>query len=58
MKKTTYSGRQTRDIPTSGLDRLGGKKLSQHGTEFFHKIKEVRKHPTGGHLHGRPHRAG
>jgi len=31
------------------LEHRGGKKLSQQGTEFFHKIREVRKHPTGGY---------
>ncbi len=31
------------------LEHRGGKKLSQQGAEFFHKIREVRKHPTGGY---------
>ncbi len=30
------------------LEHRGGKKLAQPGTEFFHKEKEVRKHPTRG----------
>ena len=30
------------------LEHRGGKKLGQQGTEFFHKTREVRKHPTGG----------
>jgi len=31
------------------LEHRGGKKLSQHGTEFFHKIRETRKHPSRGY---------
>jgi len=30
------------------LEHRGGKKLGQQGTEFFHKKREVRKHPTRG----------
>jgi hypothetical protein len=30
------------------LERRGGKKLGQQGTEFFHKKQEVRKHSTSG----------
>ena len=30
------------------LEHRGGKKLAQRDTEFFHKIREVRKHPTAG----------
>ena len=30
------------------LEHRGGKKLGQQNTEFFHKKKEVRKHPTRG----------
>jgi hypothetical protein len=34
------------------LEHRGGKKLGQPSTEFFHKMKEVRKHRTAGG-HGR-----
>ena len=30
------------------LEHHGGKKLSQQGAEFFHKIHEARKRPTPG----------
>jgi hypothetical protein len=30
------------------LEHRGGKKLGQLSTEFFHKKREVRKHPTRG----------
>jgi hypothetical protein len=30
------------------LEHRGGKKLGQQNTEFFHKKREVRKHPTRG----------
>jgi hypothetical protein len=30
------------------LEHRGGKKLGQLHTEFFHKKREVRKHPTRG----------
>jgi hypothetical protein len=30
------------------LEHRGGKKLGQLNTEFFHKKREVRKHPTRG----------
>lgn len=30
------------------LEHRGGKKLGQAGTEFFHKKREVRKHPPRG----------
>jgi len=33
---------------TGSLEHRGGKKLSQQGVEFSHKIREVRRHPTGG----------
>jgi hypothetical protein len=31
------------------LEHRGGKKLSERGVEFSHKIREVRKHPTRGY---------
>jgi len=30
------------------LEHLGGKKLSQQGAEFFHKLHEARKRPAPG----------
>jgi hypothetical protein len=47
----------TSDMPR-GLRRMGAKKMSQPGTEFFHKIKEVRRHRTGGRRGNAPHRRG
>lgn len=41
-----------------GLRHVGGKKLSQPGTEFLHKMKETRRHRTGGRPGGGPHRRG
>ena len=41
-----------------GLRQMGAKKISQQGTEFFHKIKEVRRHRTGGRRGNMPHRRG
>lgn len=40
--------RPNRAIFTGKFEHRGGKKLSQHGVEFSHKIHEVRKHPAGG----------
>jgi hypothetical protein len=33
----------------ASLEHRGGKKLSQQGVEFFHKMHEVRKHTTRGY---------
>jgi hypothetical protein len=33
---------------TGSLEHRGGKKLSQQGVGFSHKIREVRRHPTDG----------
>jgi hypothetical protein len=41
-----------------GMREVGGKKLAQKGTEFSHKIKETRRHRSGGRRGGRPHHAG
>ncbi len=38
-----------KSVFVGSLEHRGGKKLSQQGTEFFHKVKEVRKHPTRGY---------
>jgi len=40
--------KSNKNVFVGGLEQRGGKKLSQQGIEFFHKVKEVRKHPTGG----------
>ena len=40
------------------LRQMSAKKMSQLGTEFFHKIKEVRRHRTGGRRGNMPHRRG
>jgi hypothetical protein len=42
--------KQRKNVFVGGLEHHCGKKLSQPGTEFFHKVREVRKHPTGGFL--------
>jgi hypothetical protein len=34
---------------TGNLEHRGGKNLSQHGVEFFHKTREVRRHPPAGY---------
>jgi hypothetical protein len=36
------------NVFTGNLEHRGGKKLGQLSTEFFHKKREVRKHPTRG----------
>jgi hypothetical protein len=36
------------NVFTGQLEHRGGKKLGQLSTEFFHKKREVRKHPTRG----------
>jgi len=38
-----------KNAAAGSLEHRGGKKLSQHGAEFFHKIKETRRHPTRGY---------
>jgi hypothetical protein len=48
MKKGKFTGKIASDF-VGNLEHRGGKKLSQHGTEFFHKIQETRKHPTRGY---------
>ena len=46
--KKTRSTKPKNDFEGS-LEHRGGKKLGQHGTEFFHKVREARKHPTRGY---------
>lgn len=47
MTKRRFFGKPKNDFVGS-LEHLGGKKLAQHGTEFSHKERQVRKHPTPG----------
>jgi hypothetical protein len=37
-----------KNVFVGNLEHRSGKKLGQLSTEFFHKKREVRKHPTGG----------
>jgi hypothetical protein len=48
MRKNRRTAKPESDF-AGGLEHRGGKKLAQHGVEFFHKIKETRKHPTRGY---------
>jgi hypothetical protein len=43
------TNKSKKSVFVGSLEHRGGKKLSQLGTEFFHKIKETRKHPTRGY---------
>jgi hypothetical protein len=52
------AAKRAKNEPPRGLRKVGGKKLSQPGTEFLHKIKETRRHRTGGRPGGGPHRRG
>jgi hypothetical protein len=45
----TMNIKPKKNVFVGSLEHRGGKKLSQQGTEFFHKMREVRKHPTGGY---------
>ena len=45
----TMTNKPKKNVFVGSLEHRGGKKLSQQGTEFFHKMREVRKHPTGGY---------
>jgi hypothetical protein len=46
MSRTKYGKPQNAFV--GNLEHHGGKKLSQHGVEFFHKVHEARKRPTPG----------
>lgn len=48
MRKDKQHGRPKSDS-AAGLEHRGGKKLAQRGVEFFHKIKETRRHPSRGY---------
>jgi hypothetical protein len=41
------ANKSKKTIDNGSLEYRGAKKLSQQGTQFFHKTREVRKHPTG-----------
>lgn len=49
MGPMTMANKSEKDVFVANLEHRGGEKLSQRGTEFFHKIREVHKHPTGGY---------
>jgi hypothetical protein len=48
MKRNKLAAKPQSDF-TGALEHRGGKKLAQQGVEFFHKIKETRRHPTRGY---------
>jgi hypothetical protein len=52
------ANKSPRNLPPRGLKQVGGKRISQQGTEFFHKMKETRRHRTGGRPGNMPHRRG
>lgn len=48
MAKKKSARKNPKSTPLGNLDRLGGKKLMQHGAEEFSRVKESRKHSVGG----------
>jgi hypothetical protein len=36
-----------------GVEHLGAKKFAEHGAEYLHRERAVRRHRTGGRPHGR-----
>jgi hypothetical protein len=48
MPKKKNSKRNEKNAFLGNLDRLGGKKLMQHGAEDSSRAKESRKHSVGG----------
>ncbi len=48
MAKKESADTSEKGFYTGGLDRLGGKKLVQHGADNLHKIQQKRKHGVGG----------
>ncbi|MBZ5697112.1 MAG: hypothetical protein LAN18_01045 [Acidobacteriia bacterium] len=48
MAKKKNSKKPQKNAFLGNLDRLGGKKLMQHGAEEFTKARESRKHSVGG----------
>jgi hypothetical protein len=47
-KKKNTKSKSEKNAFLGNLDRLGGKKLMQHGAEESSKGKESRKHSVGG----------
>jgi hypothetical protein len=47
-KKSTKKTKTEKNAFLGNLDRLGGKKLMQHGAEESSRGKESRKHSVGG----------
>ena len=52
MAKKKGSKKPQKDTFLGNLDRLGGKKLMQHGAEESSRAKESRKHSVGGRKSG------
>ena len=48
MAKNKNAKKTEKDAFLGNLDRLGGKKLMQHGAEESSRAKESRKHSVGG----------
>jgi hypothetical protein len=48
MAKKKNSKKNEKNAFLGNLDRLGGKKLMQHGAEESSRAKESRKHSVGG----------
>jgi hypothetical protein len=45
---TKKSVKKAKNVSPGGLDRLGGKKLVQHGAEESSRRKDSRQHSVGG----------
>jgi hypothetical protein len=48
MAKKKHTKKTSKNAFLGNLDRLGGKKLMQHGAEESSRGKESRKHSVGG----------
>ena len=48
MAKKKNTKKNEKNAFLGNLDRLGGKKLMQHGAEEYSRAKESRKHSVGG----------
>jgi hypothetical protein len=53
MPKDESFKKKSKSLSAGKLERLGGKKLAQHGAENFQKLQK-HKHGSG----GRPHKSG
>ena len=51
MAKKKNTKKNEKNAFLGNLDRLGGKKLMQHGAEESSRAKESRKHSVGGGRH-------